>query len=106
MPDIRIHRHHQLGFARARELSRQWALEAARMYDLTCAVDAGSALDKVAFKRAGVAGQLVVSATHFELTAKLGLLLGALRRSIEAEIGKHLDALLARESRSQVAAEQ
>ena len=98
MPDVHIRRPHQLGLDRARELARQWVREAGRKYDLVCTVDPGAAADTVVFKRAGVSGQLVVSASHLELTARLGMLLGAVQKSIEAEIAMNLDALLAREA--------
>ena len=97
MPDVHIHRAHQLGLARARELSRQWVADAGRQYDMVCTVSPGESTDTVDFKRTGVSGQLVVSATHFELTARLGMLLGAFQKSIEGEIARNLDTLLARE---------
>jgi len=98
MPDVHIHRTHDLGLARAREISRQWVADAARKYDMTCSVDEGEAGDTVDFKRTGVSGQLVVSAGHFELTARLGFLLSGFQRAIQAEIEKNLDGLLAREA--------
>jgi Putative polyhydroxyalkanoic acid system protein (PHA_gran_rgn) len=39
---------------------------------------------------------LIVEAHQFTLDAKLGFLLGAFSRTIEAEIEKNLDALLAK----------
>mgnify|MGYP000614914562 CR=1 FL=1 len=44
----------------------------------------------------GVNGRLVVAADHFDLDAKLGILLGAFSKTIEAEIEKELDELLAK----------
>jgi hypothetical protein len=38
----------------------------------------------------------VVAADHFQLDAKLGFLLGAFSKTIEGEIEKNLDALLAK----------
>jgi hypothetical protein len=73
MPDIKIHREHSLGLAKARKIAWQWAEE--------------------------VNGQLVVAADHFDLDAKLGFLLGAFSRTIEGEIQKNLDALLAKSSK-------
>jgi hypothetical protein len=49
----------------------------------------------VDFVRAGVKGRLLVTKDRFELQAHLGFLLGAFKGSIEAEIVKNLDALLA-----------
>ena len=40
-------------------------------------------------------GRLIVAADHFDLEAKLGFLLGAFSKTIEAEIEQNLDALLA-----------
>ena len=37
-----------------------------------------------------------MAADHFELQAKLGFLLGAFSKTIESEIEKNLDALLAK----------
>jgi hypothetical protein len=42
-----------------------------------------------------VSGTLEVSGTHFELDAKLGILLGAFAKTIEGRIEDNLDALLA-----------
>jgi len=50
----------------------------------------------VEFKRSGVQGTLTVAADHFDLNAKLGFLLGAFSKTIEGEIEKNLDALLAK----------
>ena len=56
----------------------------------------GETSDTVEFTRTGVSGRLIVAADHFDLEARLGFLLGAFSRTIEAEITKNLDALLAR----------
>ncbi len=61
-----------------------------------CAQRQGETSDKVGFTRTGVGGRLIVAADHFDLEARLGFLLGAFSRTIEAEITKNLDALLAR----------
>ena len=94
MADIHIHRHHTLGLARAREVARQWVVDAGRRYDMACTVAEGADHDTVNFRRSGVSGQLVVTADAFELTAKLGFLLGGFKAKIEAEIGRNLDRLL------------
>ena len=65
---------------------------------MTCTVTEGDDSDVVAFTRAGVDGQLVVDAGSFDLTARLGLLLGAFRTRIESEIEANLDKLLAQEA--------
>ncbi|MGE5864594.1 MAG: polyhydroxyalkanoic acid system family protein [Rhizobacter sp.] len=98
MSDVHIHRTHELGLNRAREVAERWVAEAGSRFDMVCTVEPGEACDTVAFKRSGVSGRLIVAADHFELHAKLGFLLQAFHKAIEAEIGKNLDALLAREA--------
>jgi putative polyhydroxyalkanoate system protein len=95
MPSIHIHRSHELGLARAREVAWQWAEDAERKFSMECTVIEGETSDVVEFTRSGVHGRLIVAADHFELDAKLGLLIGAFARTIEAEIVRNLDALLA-----------
>lgn len=94
MPDIRIHRDHQLGLAKAREIAWQWAEEVEQKFDMSCTVVEGDDSDTVSFKRTGVSGELIVAADHFDLHAKLGFLLGAFAKTIETEILKNLDSLL------------
>jgi len=94
MPDIRIHRDHKLGLARARKVALKWAEDAEKKFDMECTILEGEDSDTVEFTRSGVNGTLVVAADHFELIAKLGFLLGAFAKTIESEIEKNLDALL------------
>ena len=94
MPDIHIHRDHQLGLAKAREVAWQWAEEVEAKFDMACTVLEGETSDTVEFARSGVKGTLIVAPDHFELDAKLGFLLGAFAKTIEAEIEKNLDGLL------------
>lgn len=96
MPDIRIHRDHALGLAKARKIAWQWAEEVEQKFDMACTVVEGETSDTVEFTRTGVNGRLIVAADHFDLEAKLGFLLGAFAKTIEAEIEKNLDALLAK----------
>ncbi|ALT76070.1 polyhydroxyalkanoic acid system family protein [Paucibacter sp. KCTC 42545] len=98
MADIRIHRDHALGLTRAREIAWAWAEQVEEKFGMDCTVLEGETSDTVAFTRSGVKGELIVAAKHFELHAKLGLLLGAFKTSIEGEIEKELDGLLAAES--------
>jgi putative polyhydroxyalkanoate system protein len=99
VPDIKIHREHSLGLAKARKIAWQWAEEVESKFDMACTVVEGEFSDTVEFTRSGVNGRLVVAADHFDLDAKLGFLLGAFSRTIEAEIEKNLDALLAAQAR-------
>jgi putative polyhydroxyalkanoate system protein len=98
VPDIRIHRDHTLGLPKARKIAWQWAEEVEKKFDMECTVIEGETSDTVEFKRSGVSGRLIVAADHFDLDAKLGFLLGAFSKTIEAEIEKNLDALLAKSS--------
>jgi putative polyhydroxyalkanoate system protein len=95
MADIRIHREHQLGLAKARKVAWQWAEQVEAKFDMECTVIEGETSDTVEFTRPGVNGRLIVAPDHFDLEAKLGFLLGAFSRTIENEILKNLDALLA-----------
>ncbi len=99
MPDIRIHRKHVLGLAKAREVAWQWAEEVEKKFDMECSVFEGETSDTVEFTRSGVNGRLIVAADHFDLDARLGFLLGAFSRTIEVEIEKNLDDLLARSAK-------
>ncbi|MEY4563904.1 MAG: hypothetical protein RLZZ618_3181 [Pseudomonadota bacterium] len=100
MPDIHIHRDHQLGLPKAREVAWQWAEEVEKKFDMECTVIEGDDTDTIEFKRSGVAGTVTVAADHFELNAKLGFLMGAFAKTIEAEIEKNFDTLLARHAAS------
>ena len=95
MADIRIHREHQLGLAKARKVAAQWADDVANNFGMRCRRIEGDYSDTVEFTRSGVNGRLIVAADHFDLDAKLGFLLGAFRHSIESEIESILDKLLA-----------
>ena len=96
MADIRIHRNHKLGLAKAREVAWKWAEEVEQKFDMACTVIEGETSDTVEFKRSGVNGTLIVAADHFDLHAKLGFLLGAFSKTIEEQITKNLDDLLAK----------
>jgi putative polyhydroxyalkanoate system protein len=92
--DIRIHREHTLGLAKARKVAWQWAEDVEKNFDMQCNVLEGDYSDTVEFTRSGVKGTLIVAADHFDLNAKLGFLLGAFSRTIETEIERNLDKLL------------
>jgi putative polyhydroxyalkanoate system protein len=99
MADIRIHRDHKLGLAKARKVAWAWAEDVEKRFDMECTVLEGETSDTVEFTRAGVTGTLIVAADHFDLHARLGFLVGAFSRTIEAEIEKNLDALLAKSAK-------
>jgi putative polyhydroxyalkanoate system protein len=98
MPDIHIRRDHALGLAKARKVALQWAEDVEARFDMECTILEGETSDTVEFTRAGVKGELIVAPDHFALDAKLGFLLGAFSKTIESEIEKNLDALLAQSS--------
>lgn len=97
MPDIALHRPHQLGLKRAREIAWKWAEDAEAKFGMECTVEEGDEEDVVHFTRSGVNGTLLVRSDAFELAAKLSFLLGAFQKTIEGEIEKNLDGLLAAE---------
>ena len=94
MADIHIQREHRLGLAKARKVAWRWAETAEEKFGMACTVIEGRGGDVVEFTRAGCDGRLVVAADRFELTARLGMLLGAFSGRIESEIEKNLDDLL------------
>lgn len=96
MAEIRIHREHRLGLAKARKVAWAWAEDVEKRFDMECSVLEGESSDTVEFTRSGVTGRLIVAADHFDLEAKLGFLLGAFSKTIEGEILKNLDELLAK----------
>ena len=97
--EIRFHRDHALGLAKARKLAWAWAEQVERDWDMECTVIEGEYSDTVEITRAGVSGRLIVAADHFDLQARLGLLLGAFRSRIEAEVEQQFDALLGQASK-------
>lgn len=95
MPTLKIHREHKLGLARARGVARDWSEHVERKFDMKYTVAQGRTSDTVEFTRSGVEGRLIVAADHFDLEARLGVLLGIFAGTIESEIEKELDRLLA-----------
>ena len=104
MADIHIHRAHTLGLAKARKVAWAWAEQVEAEFQMECTVVEGERSDTVEFTRSGVTGSLLVAADHFDLNAKLGFLLGAFSKTIEAEIEKNLDTLLVQASAAKKAA--
>ena len=96
MADIKIHRDHALGLAKARKIAWAWAEEVEEKLQMECTVIEGQTSDAVEFTRSGVSGRLIVAADHFDLEARLGFLLGAFSGKIETEITKNLDAMLSK----------
>ncbi len=98
MPDFHIHRPHTLGLERARKITRKWIASAEKQYDVTCTVTEGETSDRVQFKRSGFSGAVNVSAEHFAIDCKLGILYGAFKNKIEEEVARQLDTALAKEA--------
>lgn len=94
MADIHIVRGHTLGLEQARKLAFRWAEVAEQKLEMDCTYEEGDASDVVKFKRPGASGTLEVTKEHFELNAKLGLLLGVFKGKIEAAIVENLEQLL------------
>lgn len=95
MSSIHIEREHHFSFKKARQIAFAWAEQAEADFDMACTYEEGDDEDLLTFTRTGVKGTLRVCDRRFELDAQLGLLLGAFRGSIEAEIVKRLDDLMA-----------
>lgn len=98
MADIHVLRAHSLGLTRAREIAMSWAEEVEQRYGMACTIHEGEDSDTVEFVRSGVKGRLEVTGDSFEMTATLGMLLGAFKANIESEIERGLDELLAKEA--------
>ncbi len=95
MADIHILRQHGMTLPDARKAAFSWAEQAEAKFDMACTYEEGSTSDVCSFSRSGVSGTLTVDKSSFELSAKLGFLLGAFKDKIEGEIVKNLDALIA-----------
>ena len=97
MADLKLHRDHTLGLARARKVALKWAEDVEEKLDMECTIIEGDDEDVLEFKRSGVDGRMTVAATYFDLEARLGFLLRPFLGQIEAEVGKQLDEALAKE---------
>ncbi len=97
MADIHIVREHGLGLHKARALAFRWAEVAEKKLEMECTYEEGRSSDLVTFRRQGAHGELKVTKDHFELEARLGILLGVFKHQLETEIVRNLDELLAHE---------
>ena len=89
MPTISIVRPHSLSHKAARDAAQRVVEDLRRRFDLAYAWEG----DEVAFDRPGVSGRMHVGKDEVALEVKLGLLLGALKSTVEREIHEQLDAL-------------
>ena len=97
MADLKLHRDHTLGLARARKVALKWAEHVEEKLEMDCTIVEGDDEDVLEFKRAGVDGRMVVAATHFDLEASLGFMFRPFLGMIESEVSKQLDEALAKE---------
>ena len=95
MPDINLHRKHQLGLPAARKVALQWAEKAEEKFDMECTYEEGEDQDTLYFTRAGIKGTLDVFPDALDFHAELGFLVGAFKDRIEAELVEQLDKMLA-----------
>lgn len=94
MSDLNIARNHNLGLDKARKMTDDWIQSAESDYGMKCDLTRTDDKDVVMFKRSGVKGELVTTATSFEMKAKLGFLFKSFLPKIEQQINKNLDELL------------
>jgi putative polyhydroxyalkanoate system protein len=98
MADLNLHRDHTLGLARARKVALKWAEHVEEKLEMECTLIEGEDSDTLEFTRSGVHGRMIVAADHFDLEAKLGFLLRPFLGTIEAEVARQLDEVLAKEA--------
>lgn len=91
MADIEIRRGHQLGLKAARAVADRMAESLGRKFGLNGDWE-GNVLR---FQRPGVTGSLSVDDRAMHLSVSLGLLLKAMKGSIERAVNDELDKLLA-----------
>jgi putative polyhydroxyalkanoate system protein len=91
MADIEVRRTHALGIAAARRAAKGMAQDLERRFGL----QGRWAGDVLHFERPGVTGTLTVGARELHLSASLGLMLRAMKGSIERAVGDEMDALVA-----------
>lgn len=94
LADLHIVRKHALGLAAARKAAFEWAEQVENDLGMHCTYEEGRSADTVCFSRSGVQGELQVTKDCFELDARLGLLVGAFKPRIEAEITQRLNQLV------------
>ena len=90
MADINIKRAHGRSLEEARQIAQMLMDKLEAQFDVKHRWDG----DVLRFQRSGVEGQVAVTPTDLQITAKLGLLLKALRGRIESEVNSVLDRKL------------
>ena len=87
MPSISISRSHALSHRKAKDAAERLAKDLEKRFQLAWNWEG----DDVRFERPGVSGRMHVGKTAITLDVRLGLLLAALKPSIEREIHAQLD---------------
>lgn len=90
MPTISITRPHSLSHKAAKDAAVRVVDDLRKRFDLACDWRG----DEVTFDRPGVSGRLHVGRDALAIEVRLGLLLGALKSTIEREINAQLDQLV------------
>ncbi|MEP7068037.1 MAG: polyhydroxyalkanoic acid system family protein [Usitatibacter sp.] len=91
MADIELHRTHDLGLEGARAAAERMAEHLGRKFGLAGDWEG----DTLRFQRTGVNGLLAISEKDLRLSVTLGLLLRAMKPSIETAVRQELDKLFA-----------
>ena len=96
MADIDLSRAHDLGVERARALAEKMADDLGRKFGLRGDWDG----DVLRFQRPGVDGTLAVTGKELRLTVTLGLLMKAMKASIERAVEQEIDGVFAKVERA------
>ena len=94
MADLHILREHALGLDEIRRIAFDWAELAEKDFGMRCVYQEGKTEDELFFTRSGVRGHMLATPDKLEIKIELGILLRALKSSVEYEIVKNLDLLL------------
>jgi putative polyhydroxyalkanoate system protein len=100
MADIKMIKYHELPMAKAKDLVQKAADDLGEEYDLTSEWHG----DTLRFHRAGVEGQMKVTASEIHLDVTLGFLLKPFRSKFVEHIEHNFDRLLAHAHKSGKAA--
>jgi putative polyhydroxyalkanoate system protein len=92
MADIEVHRRHEIGLAAARRAAEQLLSDLARKFDLRGSWQG----DTLRFERPGVSGFVALTERDLRVSISLGLLLKAMKASIEKVVLQELDTLFAK----------
>jgi putative polyhydroxyalkanoate system protein len=92
MADIDLHRAHDLGLEKARAMAEKMAGDLGRKFGLQGDWD-GNVLR---FARPGLSGSLAVTAKDVRLSVTLGLLMKAMKASIERAVEQEIDGVFSK----------